>query len=120
MAASIIPALLGLFPEVIIIEPLATEDAYGSKTYGASTSVACRYSQRVMMVRADTGEERVSRVQAVLAGDAGVNVRARFTLPARFSPSTSEAGDVTKRQPVAIAIGYASDENGPHHQRVYF
>lgn len=122
MAAPLIPSLLDLFPETVTIEPCATEDAIGGRSYGAAVTVACRITQRVRQVRAETGEERVSTVQLLLAGDYGqtVTTKSRYTLPARFAPSAADVADVTLRQPVAVAVGYATDENGPHHQRVYF
>jgi len=120
MADQLIDGLADLFPEVVIVETCTSETALGARGYGSGVNRACRITQRVTRVNDMSGQERVSRVQVLLAGDFGCTVKDRYTLPARFAPSTAEAADVTKRQPMAVSIAYASDENGPHHQRVYF
>jgi len=45
-----------------------------------------------------------------VAGVPGATVNDRFTLPARFSPL----------QPLPLAVEHVPDENGPHHEVVYF
>lgn len=120
MAQQLIADLADLFPEAVLVEPCTGEDALGARTYGTAVSRACRITQRVQRVNDMSGQERVSHLNILLAGDFGYTVKDRYTLPARFAPSSAEVSDVTKRQPVAVSVAYASDENGPHHQRIYF
>ena len=62
------------------------------------------------MVRDINGKDTVSKVHIVFNGHFGFNLKDEFTLPPEF--------DTTK--PRAIAIQEASDENGRHHQTVFF
>lgn len=108
---SLIPELLDLFPDFVTIEK-GTRAQYGvfSPTGDAPVDVQARVIGRVRMVTDVGGRERVSTVQAWLAGPVGATVGDRFTLPARFEPN----------QPPAIAVEHWTDEDGPHHECVFF
>lgn len=106
--ASLLPELADLFPDSVTIDT-GTTDGYGAFSLVSTRTVPARVVGRVRMVRDQTGQERVSTVQAWLT-ITGASVADRFTLPARFVP----------RQPPAIAIGHSTDEDGAHHEVVYF
>lgn len=110
----------GMFPDKITIEPTTGSDAYGTKTYGASYIVDARIVGRVKIVADQDGKESVSSVQATLAGSFNVSAADRFTLPARFSSNPTDPDEIIARQPQALAVDQTSDENGPHHEVVYF
>jgi hypothetical protein len=49
-------------------------------------------------------------VQALVGGVYNLTTEHLFTLPSRFTPHVQ----------FAIAVDHATDEHGPHHERVYF
>ena len=110
MADPIVDDLADLFTDTVTVEPVVGADGFGDTTYGPGVTRAARVSGKIMTVRDQGGQETVSTVQVTLAGAFGVTVKDRFTLPARFVPT----------QPLPIAVKEASDENGPHHETVYF
>ncbi len=110
MADPIVDDLADLFTDTVTVESCVSVDGFGNPTYAAGAARAARVSGKVMTVRDQQGHETVSTVQVTLAGAFGVTVKDRFTLPARFVPT----------QPLPIAVKEASDENGPHHETVYF
>lgn len=120
MAAPIVGELSELFPDDVTIEPLTSVDENGTPTYGTSYTVKARMIGRTKLVADSDGQEHVSSVQAVLAGNYGATAKDRFTLPLRFSTNTYDPLDVFARQPRAIAVDNETDENGAHHQTVQF
>lgn len=107
----IVDDLLDLFPDTITVEPYVSSDGKGKATYGAGVDRTARISQgHHKIIRMPDGQERVSTIMAVFAGAFNITAKDRYTLPARFSP----------RQPVAISVVHSSDENGAHHERVFF
>lgn len=107
---SIIKALRKLFPHTIGVEPFVSSNISGDATYGASVDRKGRVKGQHIIVRDDQGREIVSTVNIVFAGAFDITAKDRFTLPASFTPQT----------PVAISVSTAADENGPHHDRVFF
>lgn len=107
----ILDDLLDLFPDTVTVEESLGEDKYGKALgYGPAKVYPARVAGQIKMVRGMDGQERVSSLQVLLGTNEKISVKARFTLPARYVPN----------QPKAIAVRESTDENGPHHNRVYF
>ena len=119
MPDSLIADLSDLFADTITIEPYLTEDRFGKPTYGSSFECRAKVSGRTKTAIDTDGNERISNCQAVLAGAFGVTPQDRYTLPERFSLNPQE-NNIEDRQPRAIAVDQETDENGPHHETVYF
>lgn len=117
MAEPITGELLDLFPDVVgwerakrNVDGSVNEDRYGVRQYEAPVSLQARVTGRVQIVRGADGQETVSSVQATFPGAFGTSTEDRYTLPARFVPRVGQA----------LSVMHATDENGPHHERVYF
>jgi len=111
--APIVPDLLDLFPDVVVIEHRLTTAGFGVETYASGVDVVsapARIVGQVTEVRGPDGQLVRSTQHAVLAGVFDITVLDRFTLPSRF-PIV---------RPRAVAIRLSTDENGPHHETVYF
>jgi len=107
----IVDDLLDLMPDEIGVEPYIDSDGRGKANSDALVNRTCRISTgHQKIVRDAAGKEVVSTIMVVLGGAFNIRALDRFTLPVRFSP----------RQPVAISVVHSSDENGPHHERVFF
>lgn len=103
--------LTELFPDTLRAEPrVSTSGGLGAHTYGAAVLLPARISEKTHVVRGFDGQDKVSHVYARLCGYYGVTPEHRFTLPARFSPSVVKA----------VAVECYTDDNGPHHETVYF
>jgi hypothetical protein len=107
---SIVADLLDMFPHSVVIEPYLTSDGMGKRSYGAAVTWRARVKGQQKLVRDFAGVEKLSTVNVVFAGVPGVKAKDRYTLPVQFVP----------RQPKAISIDHSPDENGEHHERVYF
>lgn len=110
MPAPIVDDLLDLFPDIVIVRPFQSQSGKGAESYGSPVNRRAQVTQRVQIVKDPSGQERVSRVMAILAGAFNTSPQDEFTLPARFDPN----------KPKAIAVAHRTDENGPHHEVVYF
>lgn len=112
MPEPITTPLLDLFPDTMTVNVAsAGSDAYGVPvSYGASVNYRVAIIGRTTLVRDSSGQERTSTRHAIFASAPGLRVRDKYTLPARFEP----------REVVAIAVKSVTDENGPHHEVVYF
>lgn len=106
----IVDDLEDMFPDTVVMETLSSGDRYGAKTASTSVSISAYVSGRETKVRDNQGQMRTSSVHATLAGCYGATPDHRFTLPDRFNP----------RQPVVLAVMRSTDEDGPHHETVYF
>lgn len=107
----IIDDLLDLFSDVVGVEPWTGSDGRGKATYGASVDRVARITAgHHKIVRDAAGQERVSSIRVVFGGAFNITAKDRYTLPVRFTP----------RQPIAISVVHSSDENGAHHERVFF
>lgn len=103
--------LAELFPDTVTVEPCTEVDGFGRRQYnGTAFTVKANVCERTVMVRASDGQVRQSMVHATIKGSFGLTVKDRYTLPARFVPN----------KPEAVSVAGYSDENGPHHQVVYF
>ena len=120
MADEIVSALLDLFPDQMSVEPYVSANAYGDKTYGPSFDVTCRITGRMKMVRGMDGQEHVTNIQVIVAGDYFITPEDRVTLPVEYSTHPQDPTDLAARRPPVLAVDTEHDENGPHHQTLYF
>jgi hypothetical protein len=109
---NLLDELQDMFPHSITVEPFVSSDGRGVKTYdGTPVPRKCRIAQsNTKIIRDDTGIEEVSTVNAVFAETFDVTSKDRFTLPSGYEPT----------QPEGMAVTKAPDENGLHHERVFF
>jgi hypothetical protein len=120
MALSVLPDLLELFVDTVTIEPWLSDDRYGKPTYGPAFDCPARVIGRTRVAIDGDGQERVSHVQAMLAGNFGATPQDKFTLPVRFSLRPAVPTDLVARQPEAVAVDKQTDENGGVYEVVYF
>lgn len=108
---NLLDELQDMFPNSITVEPFVSSDGRGKKSYGAGVSRKCRIGQsNNKVIRDDTGIEDVSTVNAVFASLFGVTSKDRFTMSSGYKPT----------QPEAMSVTLAPDEDGAHHERVFF
>lgn len=111
MADQIVDDLLDFFSDELLVQERLSVDNFGRPTYSPTVlSIPAKITGKVQLIRSEAGQERVSTVQATTAGAFGLTTSHLYTLPARFDPL----------QPPALAVAKITDENGPHHERVYF
>lgn len=111
MPAQIVALLADLFSDSVTLEAPTGFDMYGKPTaFGAPTVVDAHCMSGNRVVRDNTGKERVSTLQVILAGIPGATIFHRFTLPVRFKPPL----------PPVISVVQFQDENGAHHEQVNF
>lgn len=110
MPDSIIDDLLDLMATTITFEPLDDQAGSGKKSYGDPIEVEGRLSFGNELTRDLQGREVVSRCQFWAAGVFGLTTEGRYTLPSERAPTN----------PPAIRVDIIDDENGPHHEKVYF
>lgn len=120
MFGQIVDELQDLYPDEITIERLEGRAVDGTPTYGDSLVVSARVSGKIQRVMGTDGNEHVTTVIAWLAGVNNVSTQDRYTLPPRFSRNRLDPDNLQSRQFKAIAVEQVSDENGPHHEKVYF
>lgn len=106
---NIVHDLLELLPDTIVVTPVGTFDGFGAETPGTAKTYRAWVAGRIQQVRMADGKIIRSTVQAIVAGT-GIKVTDVITLPSRFTP----------RQPPIIAVDKATDENGAHHDTIYF
>ena len=96
--------------EITIRRAVGAPDFRGKRTYGDPFVVKAYVAGRVRQVTDPGGTVRTSTVTAVLGEYLQVTTSDEFTLPDRFVP----------RVKPAISVEESVDENGPHHETVYF
>jgi len=113
--------LYDMFPDRITVEPFVSVDEEGNATYGTPVlNVPARVIGRTRTAAGPDAQEHVSNVQAMLPGEYGFTANDRYTLPVRFSLNPNDPSDLYARQPRAIAVDRSTDEDGAHHQTIYF
>lgn len=111
MPAPIIGLFLELMPDTISVRTAGAISTTGVVTsYGAATPRLCYISGKVRQIRDSSGQIRVSTLKVIVGGVFGLTVLDEYTLPSRFDPQMMPA----------IAVQHVSDENGPHHEVVFF
>jgi hypothetical protein len=107
----IIDDLAELFGDVIRVAPRLQIDGKGKAVYGSDVARACHLTKgQVIEFRGADGVYHRVSMMATFAGVFGTKVTDRFTLPSGFSPQVVPA----------VHVMICSDENGPHHEVVYF
>lgn len=72
----------------------------------------CRFSGTESIVKDDFGQDVTSYLKFTTDTVYGLDPKNfRFTIPDRYSPNTSLS---------AVAVKLVTDENGPHHEVVFF
>jgi hypothetical protein len=120
MPAQITGALMDLFPHTIDVRRKLSASGFGDVTYGSIETVPARIIGRSQTVVGGDGQEYVCSVQAMLPGPYNFSTDDEFTLPEEFSVDLANKTDPQTRRPKPIAIDKESDENGLHHETVYF
>lgn len=110
--ASIIPDMLDMMPDTITVQP-GSLDGFGKFTdSGAPFDVRCYISAKTKLLRSSDGREITSSAKAIMAGVNDLTVEAhRYTLPIRFNPRVDLR---------AITVDRPTDEDGPHHETLFF
>mgnify|MGYP003575312675 FL=1 len=111
MAAPIIDDLADLLTTEVSFRIPSAKNERGTVTaWNATQTAYCRVVGRTRRVMTPQGTETTSSYHIVLDGYYGITHDTEFTLPSRLVPSVVRP----------IAIQKSEDENGPHHERVYF
>jgi hypothetical protein len=113
MAEQLIADLADLMVDTLQVERMLTEDGFGGKTYSAPENLPCRLKGNHQIVRGFDGEEHLSTVEALMAGVFNLDAEDKFTL-------VPSVGTFNPTSPTAINIKVVPDENGPHHEKVFF
>lgn len=102
--------LAELFPDIVQVITRSAADEEGNTTVVSSVDLPARVIGKVRTVRDAGGNEKMSSVQALFPGVYGLTTDMEYILPIRFIP----------RNPRPISVGHGTDEEGAHHERVYF
>ena len=107
----ILKHLKDMFPDMIPVRRfISSSYKGGSVVYSTSKNFRAFAVGQHTMVRDINGKDVVSKAHIVFHGYFGFKLTDEFTFPPEF--------ETTK--PRAIAIQEATDENGRHHQTVFF
>lgn len=100
-----------MFPDTMVVRPYQSQATFmGGGNFGTSVNVKCKITGKTTIVRDPAGKEQTSSLFATTDGHNSLTVHDEYTLPVRFDPRVVKA----------ISVEDISDENGPHHQRVFF
>lgn len=111
MPANIIGLFLELMPDTVAVRKALAVSTTGVVTsYSTSEARPCYISGKIRQVRDTSGQVRVSTLKVIFGGVFNLTVLDEYTLPSRYDPQIVPA----------IAVQPVSDENGPHHEVVYF
>jgi hypothetical protein len=103
-------ALRPLMQDTVSAQP-GNFNGYGTFVpSGAVIAVRCRCKNGEEKVAGKDGKETVSTVHFVTDKVYGLTVDMEYTLPSDFTVSS----------PFPVAVGRPRDEQGPHHEKVYF
>lgn len=108
---NILDHLKDMFPDMIPVRRrISSSFKGGSVDYSASKNFRGFIVGQHTMVRDINGKDVVSKAHIVFHGHFGFKLTDEFTLPPEFGTA----------KPRAIAVQEATDENGRHHQTVFF
>ncbi len=113
MAEQLISELAELMVDTIQVERHTGSDGMGARTYAAPANFQCRIKGGHVPVLDTDGRQQVSTVQVITAGAFGFESKDRFTL-------LPLGGVQTPASPPLINIKTIPDENGPHHEKLFF
>lgn len=106
----IVNDLIDMMPDIMVVAPITRNGMGTIGTPGTSFNVSVKIKEGEKLVRGE-GKTVTATIWAITGGVYGLNLTDfQYTLPARFRP----------RKPEPVAIGNATDENGMHHQIIYF
>lgn len=110
MADPILDALDDMFPDTATMQA-GTWDKYGKfSATGDPETLSVYLSGKIREVTDLSGAKRISSLKMTIKGTPGASVHHVFVLPERFKP----------RSPQPIVVKPVSDENGAHHEVVFF
>lgn len=113
MAEQLISELSELMVDTIRVERHIATDGMGARTYAAPADFQCRIKGGHVPVLDVDGRQQVSTVQVITAGAFGFQTKDRFTLlPLSGTPRPAV--------PPCINVKTVPDENGPHHEKLFF
>jgi hypothetical protein len=99
-----------MFPHAVTARQILSRDILGAPTaYGSGQVIYGRCVNQHRQVQV-SGVEKKSAVTMYVAGVYGLTIDYELSLPAQFSPASPEP----------IAVNLEPDENGSHHEVVYF
>lgn len=120
MPQAIAPHLLDMMSDTVSCQP-GTLDGFGKFTaVGVALVGTCHISGKNRMIRDNEGNEVVSSLKVIVVDSLGAalgllpdtpTLSYRYTLPNRYIPNSNLT---------ALAVKPVQDENGPHHEVVYF
>ncbi len=109
-----VDAIAGQFSDMLSdtvgVESLVGDDGFGTPTYGDKVNRSARVGAGGERMIGVDGQEFVTKGKVIFAGSYGVKQGDRLTLPADFKDD-----EVIVRRAFPIR-----DENGPHHDKVFF
>lgn len=119
--------ILELMPDIVVVHRFLGTDGFGDEVYDEANpeNIPGRVVGKVMTVTGKDGLEHVSMVQFTAGGAFNLTSFDRYTLPVRFSsdplkdPSNTAAA-LNARRPEPLAAIISGDENGPHHETIFF
>jgi len=101
--------LASLFPHTVTVVPPGATNGIGEVTPGTSFSVRAQVSGKTQKVKIE-GKVIKSTVQMIACGVFGLTTSHSFTLPSGFGPI----------HPKPQGVHVETDDNGAHHEIVYF
>ena len=104
-----IDEFLGMMPHQIGVEPYASRDAWGKKSYGSKTVYSGRVVNKRRLVINRAGQQAISETTIYMATASGVGIEDRITLPSGYLPAW----------PQIITVSRIPDEYGGCYTAVY-
>lgn len=110
MTSEIYTALADLFSDTILVSGFVSSSETGDRTYSAGVTIDCMVFGKQQLVKNSQGQDQISTVQVITKGYYGINPLDLIQIPVRFD----------LREPAIISVEKYTDENGPHHETIYF
>jgi hypothetical protein len=100
---------LDFMPHQVGVEPFASRDAWGNKSYGTLVTYWGRVVNKRRKIIDRMGSEVISETTIYLVTDSGISVDDRITLPSGLLPA----------HPLIITVTRTPDENGDFMTTLY-
>lgn len=97
---------LDLMTETVTHAAFTGRSEYGTPSYGAGTSYSCRITRKPTRIRMPDGSEAIAAAVVWIGGTPTIGASDQLTLPDGSTPPILRADRI-------------SDEDGPHHVKVY-